>query len=41
MCAETLIGLCMLGLACGGYVIHLIASRINWAMIYYKMCGGK
>ena len=41
MSFDTIIGLISLGVAALLYVVHLLSTRINWAMIYYKMCGGK
>lgn len=41
MCAETFIGLCLLGTAIVGYFGYLTASRINWAMVYFNMLGGE
>ena len=41
MSFETALGLICFGAAIIGYLTYEKLSRINWAMLYYKMCGGK
>ena len=41
MSFETIVGLVLLGLALICLLVRFIGTRVNWAMIYYKLCGGK
>ena len=41
MSFDTVVSLIFLGLAFAGFLVRCLSTHINWAMVYYKLCGGK